>query len=393
MKLLVISESPLEQNSDGYFAVDTWIRFPMRLSNILDKVTVLAPIRKVTAPSAGTWKLTLGQMRIAHHDDYSTFQKCLQLYPTKYFIWKSKLRDLISQHDAVLFRTPSPILGLVCNEAKRQHKPLFLFIVLNIENTDRVFTLKGLKRIVFKLMIQLLVFWEKKHARSARLIFSFSKELSLRHKKLSSIIREVRLPHTSIDEFFYRDDTCLNSTIRILRVAWLIPLKGLERLFQSILLLKQRGHAIHLEVIGKERVAGYQQQLENVIRSLGLENEITLCGWIPYDNIKKYYSQSDIQVISSLTEGTPRCIIEGASCSLPLVSTDVGGCKDVLTDKINALLIKPNDSLAMANAIEKIIVDKELRQQLIRNGREMAKQFTFESLGEYIVSEMKGNLS
>ena len=143
-----------------------------------------------------------------------------------------------------------------------------------------------------------------------------------------------------------------------------------------------------LEIVGKEREAGYRETLESLANDLGVKERVKFSGWIPFDRIKEVYMRNDIQIISSLAEGTPRVIIEGAANGIPLICTNVGGNTESLISGENAMIIPPADSKAIAEAIIHIIRDAPLRQKLIKNGYALARQFSFDVLGVAIADEI-----
>ncbi len=110
---------------------------------------------------------------------------------------------------------------------------------------------------------------------------------------------------------------------------------------------------------------------------------------MPFDRIWEVYVRSDIQVISSIAEGTPRCIAEGAARGLPLISTTAGGCADALIHKVNAFLVPPRDAQSIAEVVEQLIRDKRVRQQLIKGGYDMARRFAFEKAGKRFLNDLK----
>jgi glycosyltransferase involved in cell wall biosynthesis len=105
--------------------------------------------------------------------------------------------------------------------------------------------------------------------------------------------------------------------------------------------------------------------------------------------MKEVYSRNDIQVISSLAEGTPRVIVEGFACGLPLVCTNVGGNTQSLQHGENAMIVPSQDSMAIAEAVEIIVKDRALRRKLISNGYATARKFSFEKLGLEIVNDLQ----
>jgi N,N'-diacetylbacillosaminyl-diphospho-undecaprenol alpha-1,3-N-acetylgalactosaminyltransferase len=81
---------------------------------------------------------------------------------------------------------------------------------------------------------------------------------------------------------------------------------------------------------------------------------------------------SDIVTLPSYREGIPRALLEAMSMEKPIVTTDTAGCKEVVEEGRNGLLVPVKDHIALASAIEKLINDDKLRVKLGKYGREKA---------------------
>jgi len=89
-------------------------------------------------------------------------------------------------------------------------------------------------------------------------------------------------------------------------------------------------------------------------------------------DIREVWRQAAIAVLPSLREGLPRALMEAAACGRPLVATDVPGCRAVAHADINALLVPASDPGALADAIERLIRDPELRARFAAESRRIA---------------------
>jgi len=83
-------------------------------------------------------------------------------------------------------------------------------------------------------------------------------------------------------------------------------------------------------------------------------------------------AQADIFCLPSYREGVPSALLEACASGLPIVATDVPGCRDVVSHGINGLLVKPQDSHSLSAALEQLIVDPNLRDKMGKIGREFA---------------------
>jgi glycosyltransferase involved in cell wall biosynthesis len=93
------------------------------------------------------------------------------------------------------------------------------------------------------------------------------------------------------------------------------------------------------------------------------------------------FASVDMVVLPSYREGLPKGLIEAAACALPLVTTDVPGCREVVSDEVDGLLVPVRDADALAHAIARLLDDPELAFRLGQAARAKA----FEQFDERIV--------
>jgi len=118
-------------------------------------------------------------------------------------------------------------------------------------------------------------------------------------------------------------------------------------------------------------------------------DEVTLQGWVNeglveswgwHDDMNAVYQQSHIVTLPSMYEGVPTALLEGAACGRPLVGTDISGCRAIIKEGLNGFLVPLNDPAALANALEKLILDKDLRQRMGAAGRKLTEEQFSDSL-------------
>lgn len=90
-------------------------------------------------------------------------------------------------------------------------------------------------------------------------------------------------------------------------------------------------------------------------------------------DVAALYANANIVVLPSYREGLPKSLIEAAACGRPVVTTDVPGCRDAI-EPGTGLLVPPRDAVALADAIERLVNDRELRRRMGRAGRELAER-------------------
>jgi glycosyltransferase involved in cell wall biosynthesis len=91
-------------------------------------------------------------------------------------------------------------------------------------------------------------------------------------------------------------------------------------------------------------------------------------------NMADVYAKCHIVCLPSHGEGLPTALIEGAACARPIVTTDVPGCRDVVTHGKNGLVVSPSDPVALANGLRTLVDNPEMRQKMGAAGRQMVLQ-------------------
>jgi len=122
--------------------------------------------------------------------------------------------------------------------------------------------------------------------------------------------------------------------------------------------------------------------LESALRSrlaeLGLAAHAQLLGYVPFDaGLFDVYRSSHVFLHASWTEGLPQVLFEAYALGLPVVATDTGGV--AAAARGSALLVRPGDATAAADAVRRLATDAVLRRQLVTAGLERASSHTCES--------------
>lgn len=106
-----------------------------------------------------------------------------------------------------------------------------------------------------------------------------------------------------------------------------------------------------------------QWQQEGIVQCLGERTDIA-----------SLYRQAHIAVLPSYREGLPKSLVEAAACGLPVVTTDVPGCRDAIEPGITGVLVPPRDARALADAVLRLANDGVLRAEMGGQGRRLAEQ-------------------
>jgi glycosyltransferase involved in cell wall biosynthesis len=148
----------------------------------------------------------------------------------------------------------------------------------------------------------------------------------------------------------------------VLMAARLLWDKGVREFVEAARVLKARGLQVEFWLAGKPDNGNPMCVPEEFLKEWREEG---LINWLGHrDDMPNLLQQVDIAVLPSYHEGVPRFLLEAAACGLPLVATDIEGCRVVVRDGVNGFLVPVKDPYALADAIETLIKKPELRRQM-----------------------------
>jgi glycosyltransferase involved in cell wall biosynthesis len=153
--------------------------------------------------------------------------------------------------------------------------------------------------------------------------------------------------------------------------ARLLFYKGVAEFVEAARVLRQRGTNARFALAGEGDPGNPASVPAALLRRWEAEGAVELLGW--RDDIGKVFAQSHIVCLPSHGgEGVPRSLLEAASCGKPVVATDVPGCRDVVRNGENGLLVPPRQVEPLADALDRLIRDGELRRSMGARGRALA---------------------
>ncbi|MBI1226848.1 MAG: glycosyltransferase [Bacteroidetes bacterium] len=142
-------------------------------------------------------------------------------------------------------------------------------------------------------------------------------------------------------------------------VGRLVEKKGFKYLVEACAELKTLGYDFHCKIIGKGPL---EAELKAQIQAAGLENEVTFPGFIAPNEMSNMYRSGDVLAAPCViakngdVDGLPNVCLEAMDCGLPIISTTISGIPEGVEDGVNGWLIPPNDSTALAKAMQKAII-------------------------------------
>lgn len=140
--------------------------------------------------------------------------------------------------------------------------------------------------------------------------------------------------------------------------------KGTDVLLEALARLQQRGVAFRATIGGD----GDVDQARDHAGRLGLTSSVAFAGWIGEAEVDGLLRQADIYVLPSRGENQPVSILEAMARGLPVVSTRIGAIPDQVVDGETGELVPPGEVEPLAEALERLLGDRDLRERMGRAG-------------------------
>lgn len=175
-----------------------------------------------------------------------------------------------------------------------------------------------------------------------------------------------------LTDFAYRDPPPISSPPVIVTVGRLSPEKGIETLIAALALLASRGREVpRLRLIGD---GPSRSRLEAQAAAAGLAGRIDFAGERTPEQVRAELEGADIFCMASFSEGLPISLMEAMAVGVPCITTWIAGIPELAVDNLTALTVPPTRPDELADAIERLVGDSELRTRLARAARERVEQ-------------------
>lgn len=163
-----------------------------------------------------------------------------------------------------------------------------------------------------------------------------------------------RVPKGVEAELFRPDGPNLRQTLRlehkrvVVAVARLVPVKNLRLLLDALAIARRCVPPAHLVIVGDGPEGS---ALRAHAASLELTGAVSFVGYVPQADTPAFYRTADVFALSSTFDNSPNAVLEAMACGLPVVTTDVGGVRDFVSDRVGGAVVPPGDAEALASAL------------------------------------------
>jgi len=166
----------------------------------------------------------------------------------------------------------------------------------------------------------------------------------------------------------------------------LVPNKGFIQLLEVFVRIRLRYKDAQLIIVGEGPQYG---ALLKKAEELSIADAVRLVGQLSKEALGATIKAADVFVLNTAHEGLSHQLIEVMDIGIPIVTTNVGGNPELITDGVNGFLVEYNDVGALSEAVVRVLDHPESRERIVQSARAQSKQFSKEKVIEEIVTLFK----
>lgn len=283
-----------------------------------------------------------------------------------------KLKELQKKEKYDMVYCQQPVGGLMGRLVGKKFKIPVIYVAHGFH------FLKGnsaLKNFVFKTI-------EKKLAKSTDVLITIneedyqaSKDWKAKQKyKISGIGFDInKYDNTDFNKQQFKNELGLKDEFVVLTVAELIKRKNYGTSLKAISNLKDEN--VKYLICGR---GALEQEIKQQVKDLGIEDKVIMLGY--RKDINKIMQVSDLFFLPSHQEGLCLSIIEAMNFGLPIVTSDVRGCKDLVVEKENGFIAGQNEYERYAGFVKQLIEQPDLKENMGKKSEELAPTYSIENV-------------
>ncbi len=263
------------------------------------------------------------------------------------------------------FVTIKPVLyGGIASRFLSIHKKVF-----SISGLGFIFIKQGLKATLVRMLIKTMYKFAL-GGKNSHVIVQNPDDKAVLDSIVKVPITLIRGSGVDLNQYEYNEEK--NENIKVSMACRLLKDKGVFEYIEASKILKKKYLNVKFELYGDIDIHNPASLTSDDIKKIKEEGFVNVYGFS--SDIAKVFSDSNIVVLPSYREGLPKVLIEAAACGRAVVTTDVPGCRDAIEPNVTGLLCEVKDTESLASVIEKLILDKDLRNSMGKEGRKLAEQ-------------------
>ena len=178
----------------------------------------------------------------------------------------------------------------------------------------------------------------------------------------------------SLNGFAFRDECQIthNGDASILTISRLVPKKGVDVVLRAAAILRSRGVRYQLTIVGD---GPENSPLRELAQQLNLQ-DVDFLGALDHQSVCNLYRRADLFVTGSRVaadgdrDGIPNVIVEAMALGVPVLAANAGGVAEIVRHEETGWLVPPDDPVAMADGVERLLTDAALRTSVTQRARQ-----------------------
>ena len=204
----------------------------------------------------------------------------------------------------------------------------------------------------------------------------------------------MHIVHCGVDPTLFQVVSHNHPGQRLLYTGRLAAAKGLPILLQSLAQLKSTHPDLVLTIIGD---GADRPALEEMTIDLELTGNVKFVGYKSQAEVREAMQQTDVFVLPSFAEGVPVSLMEAMAAGVPVVTTQIAGISELVENGVSGYLVPPGDVASLADRIQTLLDNPELRSQFGAAGRaKVEKEFDIRReaawLGQVMAAALEGKV-
>ena len=358
---------PLHTDGRTYDTYGGYARYALEFARHFEHVTVFAPVTDQPSYFSGV-PLDAPNLTVAPLPYFETHAQAYRHAPTIVRVFRQHCGGL----DVINARGTAPLAYVLWWLTRRRGVPfMYHFSSDPFEAIARSPKYRGLYRW-FAWTAYSCEFAIQKFIMRRNYSFTDGSGIAGRLRRYTPNVEPIVLSTLQAEDYYLREDCCTGPVVRVLYVGYLRQGKGLDDLLEAVAILRRAGRRVEVELVGEGEM---RQPLTEQAQRLGLQDAVHFRGYLTLGpELNARYNTADIFALPSLSEGSPRVIMEAMGHSLPVVATPVGNIAESLGEGRRGVLVPLRDPAALAAGIARVIDDRELRQRCICDGHAYARE-------------------
>jgi len=359
-KLAILAGWQIYKINNIYYINNMHYIYLNHITNLFSKIYLICPVSTPVVNKFDLSKVTKiswnkDKIEIKALPPYTKHTEGIMLF--KYFL--VVINEVKSKVDVFYCRVPDPYAWMPKLLFQKESIMHYVGDSLEVIKTNKKFS--PIKKLIYSLLYLPEYFLTLLASRFSR-TYTNGIHIAQKLSKIGINAKPV-ISSTLTSEDFCDKKYDPGEVIYILYVGYIRYSKGVDTLIKTVdILVNKYNSPIKLFIVGEGEM---KDEINKLIKNFNIEDNVMMYGHIDDRNeLNRIYRKCDIFVFPSLSEGSPRVILEAMANSLPIVSTPVGSLPYVFVNNKDILFAKYDDSADFAQKIRILISNKDLGESI-----------------------------